>query len=99
VTAFVSGRFGSAAASLVTALVLGVSPIARRGVLGIIAIGGVFDGTGLFLPLRHHTGLLSVTALLTSFYRRSPCSALASHARAHDAASGLGAGLAVVAIA
>jgi drug/metabolite transporter (DMT)-like permease len=100
VTAFVSGRFGSAAASLVTALILGVSPIARRGALRLIAIGGVFDGTGVVLYLyATHTGLLSVSALLTSFYPAFTvlCARLFTHERMTPL-QGLGAGLAVVAI-
>ncbi|MFZ2032814.1 MAG: DMT family transporter [Candidatus Dormiibacterota bacterium] len=101
VTAFVSGRFGSAGASLVTALVFRVSPIARRSALGIITIGGVFDGTGVVLYLyATHTGLLSVTALLTSFYPAFTvlCARLFTHERMTPLQL-LGAGLAVVAIA
>jgi drug/metabolite transporter (DMT)-like permease len=101
VTAFVSGRFGSAAAALSTALVTGTSPIVCRSSLRIIGIGGVFDGTGVVLYLyATHTGLLSVTALLTSFYPAFTvlCARLFTHERM-TMLQALGAGLAVVAIA
>ena len=57
--------------------------------LGIITIGGVFDGTGVVLYLyATHTGLLSVTALLTSFYPAFTvlCARLFTP-RTHDAAA------------
>lgn len=101
VTAFVSGRFGSAAASLGTGLVTGTSIIVRRSAVRIIAIGGVFDGTGVVLYLyATHSGLLSVTALLTSFYPAFTvlCARVFTHERMTPL-QGLGAGLAVVAIA
>jgi len=101
VTAFVSGRFGSAAASLVTALVTGTSPVIRRSALRIIAIGGVFDGTGVILYLyATHTGLLSVSALLTSFYPAFTvlCARIFTHERMTTLQTA-GALLAVVAIA
>jgi drug/metabolite transporter (DMT)-like permease len=100
-TAFVSGRFGSASASLLTALVTGTSPIIRRSAVRIIAIGGVFDGTGVVLFLyATHTGLLSVSALLTSFYPAFTvlCARLFTRERMTPFQA-LGAGLAVVAIA
>jgi drug/metabolite transporter (DMT)-like permease len=101
VTAFVSGRFGSASASLLTALVTGTSPIVKRSVLRLIAIGGVFDGTGVVLYLyATHTGLLSISALLTSFYPAFTvlCARIFTHERMTPLQA-LGAGLAVVAIA
>jgi len=69
VTAFVSGRFGSAAAALTLALVTRVSPIPRRTTWRLIGIGGTLDGMGvvLYLYATFH-GLLSLSALLTSFY-------------------------------
>jgi drug/metabolite transporter (DMT)-like permease len=101
VTAFVSGRFGSASAALLTAVVTRTSPVIRRSVLRIIAIGGVFDGTGVVLYLyATHTGLLSVTALLTSFYPAFTvlCARIFTHERMTPLQA-LGAALAVVAIA
>jgi drug/metabolite transporter (DMT)-like permease len=101
VTAFVSGRFGSASAALLTATVTRTSPLIRRGVFRIIAIGGVFDGTGVVLYLyATHTGLLSVTALLTSFYPAFTviCARIFTHERMTPLQAA-GAALAVVAIA
>lgn len=68
-TAFVSGRLGSAMAALVFALVSRVSPIPRRGALRLIGFAGTLDGIGvvLYLYATFH-GLLSLSALLTSFY-------------------------------
>ena len=101
VTAFVSGRFGSASAALLTAAVTRTSPVIRRSVVRIIAIGGVFDGTGVVLYLyATHTGLLSVTALLTSFYPAFTvlCARVFTHERMTPMQA-FGAALAVVAIA
>lgn len=101
VTAFVSGRFGSASAALLTAAVTRTSPVIRRSVVRIIAIGGVFDGTGVVLYLyATHTGLLSVTALLTSFYPAFTvlCARVFTHERMTPLQA-FGAALAVVAIA
>jgi drug/metabolite transporter (DMT)-like permease len=101
VTAFVSGRFGSASAALLTAAITRTSPLIRRSVLRIIAIGGVFDGTGVVLYLyATHTGLLSVTALLTSFYPAFTviCARVFTHERMTPLQA-VGAALAVVAIA
>jgi len=69
VTTFVSGRFGSACTSFCFALLSRVSPLPRRSVLPIIALGGSFDGIGvvLYLFATFH-GLLSLSAVLTSFY-------------------------------
>ena len=68
-TAFVSGRLGSAMAALAFALVSRVSPIPRRGALPLIGFGGTLDGIGvvLYIYATFH-GLLSLSALLTSFY-------------------------------
>jgi drug/metabolite transporter (DMT)-like permease len=101
VTAFVSGRFGSASAALLTAAVTRTSPVIRPSVVRIIAIGGVFDGTGVVLYLyATHTGLLSVTALLTSFYPAFTvlCARVFTHERMTPMQA-FGAALAVVAIA
>ena len=69
VTAFVSGRLGSAVASLTFALLTRVSPIPRRTTWRLIGIGGTLDGVGVVLYLyATFYGLLSLSALLTSFY-------------------------------
>jgi drug/metabolite transporter (DMT)-like permease len=69
VTAFVAGRIGSALASLVFAVATRVSPIPVRSAWRLIGVGGTLDGVGvvLFLYATFH-GLLSLSALLTSFY-------------------------------
>ncbi len=69
VTAFVSGRFGSAVAALGFALISRVSPVPRRSAWRLIALGGPLDGLGvvLYLYATFH-GLLSLSAVLTSFY-------------------------------
>lgn len=67
--AFVSGRLGSATAGLCFALVTHVSPVPKAGALGLIATAGTLDGIGvvLYLFATFH-GLLSLSAVLTSFY-------------------------------
>jgi drug/metabolite transporter (DMT)-like permease len=65
VIAFVSGRTGSSLAAIGAALIGGVSFVPRRSAWRLIGIGGVLDGTGVYAT---HHGLLSVTALLASFY-------------------------------
>jgi drug/metabolite transporter (DMT)-like permease len=69
VTAFVSGRLGSAVAALCFALVSRVSPVPGRSAWRLIALGGSLDGLGvvLYIYATFH-GLLSLSALLTSFY-------------------------------
>jgi drug/metabolite transporter (DMT)-like permease len=69
VTAFISGRLGSAAAAMSFALLSGVSAVPRRSTWRLIALGGSLDGLGvvLYLYATFH-GLLSLSALLTSFY-------------------------------
>ena len=69
VTAFVSGRLGSAVVSLVFVVATRVSPVPVRSAWRLIAVGGSLDGVGvvLYLFATLH-GLLSVSALLTSFY-------------------------------
>jgi drug/metabolite transporter (DMT)-like permease len=101
VTAFVSGRFGSATAAICAAVVTRTSLVIRRSAARLIAIGGVFDGTGVVLYLyATHTGLLSVTALLTSFYPAFTvlCARLFTHERMTPLQA-FGAALAIVAIA
>jgi drug/metabolite transporter (DMT)-like permease len=69
VVAFLSGRLGSASAGMCFALISGVSFVPRRGAWRLIVVGGGFDGIGvaLYLYATFH-GLLSLSALLTSFY-------------------------------
>jgi drug/metabolite transporter (DMT)-like permease len=69
VFAFLSGRVGSAVAAMCFALVSGVSFVPRRAAWRLIGVGGAFDGIGvvLYLFATFH-GLLSLSALLTSFY-------------------------------
>jgi len=67
--AFLTGRVGSGLAAICFALVTGVSFVPRRAAWRLIGVGGAFDGIGvvLYLVATSH-GLLSLTALLTSFY-------------------------------
>jgi drug/metabolite transporter (DMT)-like permease len=69
VVAFLSGRLGSASAAMCFALISGVSFIPKRTAWRLIAAGGVFDGVGvvMYLYATFH-GLLSLSAVLTSFY-------------------------------
>ena len=69
VIAFLTGRVGSALAAMGFALVSGVSFVPRRPAWRLIGVGGAFDGVGvvLYLFATFH-GLLSLSALLTSFY-------------------------------
>jgi drug/metabolite transporter (DMT)-like permease len=69
VPAFLGARLGSVCAGLCAALLGGVSPVARRGAWPLIVLAGTFDGAGGVLYIAaSRTGLLSITALLTSFY-------------------------------
>jgi len=101
VTAFVGGRVGSAVAALCFAFVSRVSPIPGRSAWRLIAFGGTLDGTGvvLFLYATFH-GLLSLSALLTSFYPAFTvlCARLFLHERLSPIQLA-GAVLAIVAIA
>ena len=68
-TAFVSGRIGSALAATCFALVSRVAFVPRREVWPLLGLGGSFDGIGVVLYLfATFNGLLSLSALLTSFY-------------------------------
>lgn len=101
VTAFVSGRLGSGFAALSAALVSGTSIAIRRPAWRLIAFGGVIDGFGVMLFLyATHNGLLSVSAVLTSFYPAFTvlCARFLTHERL-TGLQALGAVLAVVAIA
>lgn len=100
-TAFVSGRLGSMTAALAAAAVSRTSLVISRSVVRLISVGGIFDGTGVVLYLyATHTGLLSVTALLTSFYPAFTvlCARLFTHERMTPLQM-MGAVLAIVAIA
>jgi drug/metabolite transporter (DMT)-like permease len=101
VTAFVGGRLGSAVAALCFALVSRVSPVPGRSVWRLLALGGTLDGTGvvLYLYATFH-GLLSISALLTSFYPAFTvlCARLFLHERLSPIQLA-GAVLAIVAIA
>ncbi|HET7421271.1 MAG TPA: DMT family transporter [Candidatus Dormibacteraeota bacterium] len=68
-TAFVSGRLGSALAAVGFALVSRVPLVPRREVWPLLGIGGTLDGLGVVLYMfATFNGLLSLSALLTSFY-------------------------------
>jgi len=69
ITAFVFGRSGSAVAAICFALVTRVSFIPLRRTWGLVGVAGSFDGVGvvLYIYATFH-GLLSLSALLTSFY-------------------------------
>lgn len=101
VVAFLSGRAGSAAAALCFALISGVSFVPRRSAWRLIGLGGAFDGAGvvLYIYATFH-GLLSVSALLTSFYPTFTilCARLFTRERL-SSMQAVGAVLAVVAIA
>jgi drug/metabolite transporter (DMT)-like permease len=101
VVAFLSGRLGSTLAALCYALISGVSFVPRRVVWRLLALGGVCDGVGvvLYLYSTFH-GLLSLSALLTSFYPAFTilCARLFLHERL-TLMQVAGAVLAVVAIA
>jgi drug/metabolite transporter (DMT)-like permease len=100
-TAFVSGRIGSMTAALAAAAVSRTSPVISRSVVRLVTVGGIFDGTGVVLYLyATHAGLLSVTALLTSFYPAFTvlCARLFTHERMTPPQL-IGAALAIVAIA
>lgn len=68
-TAFLSGLVGSALAAVCFALISHVSFVPERDAWRIIGLAGAFEGIGvvLYLSATRH-GLLSITALLTSFY-------------------------------
>ena len=101
VTAFLSGRLGSSFAAFVAAIVSGTSIAIRRPAWRLIAFGGVVDGVGVVLFLyATHTGLLSVSSVLTSFYPAFTvlCARFLTHERLTPLQA-LGAVMAVVAIA
>lgn len=101
VTAFVSGRLGSSFAAFVAAIVSGTAIAIRRPAWRLIAFGGLIDGSGVVLFLyATHTGLLSISSVLTSFYPAFTvlCARFLTHERL-TRLQALGAVMAVVAIA
>src|ERR1700674_4406081 len=101
VVAFLSGRAGSALAAVCFALVSGVSFVPRRPAWRLIGVGGALDGMGvvLYLDATFH-GLLSLSALLTSFYPAFTilCARFFTHERL-TWIQAVGAAFAVVAVA
>jgi len=101
VTAFLSGRIGSATAAMCAALISGVPFVARRTAWRLIAMSGALDGAGVVLYLyASREGLLSLRALLTSLYPAftTLCARLFTHERL-NVVQALGAALAVAAVA
>ena len=69
VPAFLTGRLGSAMISLCFALVTRVPFIPKRATLRLIGVAGTLDGVGVvFYMFATLFGLLSISAVLTSFY-------------------------------
>ena len=101
VTALVGSRLGSAVSAVGFALATRVSVIPQPRAWRLIGLGGIFDGVGvvLYLYATFH-GLLSLTALLTSFYPAFTilCARLFSRERLTIVQS-LGAAMAVLAVA
>jgi drug/metabolite transporter (DMT)-like permease len=100
-TAFVSGRLGSSLASFGAALVSGTAVVASRSAWRILVFAGVVDGCGVVLYLfASHGGLLSITAVLASFYPAFTvlCARLIAHERM-TRSQALGAVMALAAIA
>jgi drug/metabolite transporter (DMT)-like permease len=101
VTALISGRLGSGLAGLGAALMSSVAFIPRRGTWRLIAIGGALDGSVVvFYLYASRNGLLSLTALLASFYPAFTvlCARLFTRERL-TRVQALGAAMAVVAVA
>ena len=101
ITALVGSRLGSAVSAVGFALATRVSVIPQRRAWRLIGLGGTFDGVGvvLYLYATFH-GLLSLSALLTSFYPAFTilCARLFSSERLTMVQS-LGAAMAVLAVA
>jgi drug/metabolite transporter (DMT)-like permease len=100
-TAFISGRLGSSLSAVVAGLVSGATVAIQRSAWRLIAFAGVVDGCGVMLYLfASHGGLLSITAVLTSFYPAFTvlCARVISHERL-TRSQALGAVMALGAIA
>ena len=99
--AFVTGRFGSGLVALTYATVTRVRIVPRSETFPLVGLAGLLDGTGvvLYLYATFH-GLLSISALLTSFYPAFTvlCARFVLHERL-SALQAAGAALAVVAVA
>jgi drug/metabolite transporter (DMT)-like permease len=101
VTAFISGRLGSALAAVGAGVASGASLTIKRPARRLVAFAGAVDGCGVTLYLyATHAGLLSITAVLTSFYPAFTvlCARFLTHERL-TRLQALGAVMAVVAIA
>jgi len=101
VPAFVSGRAGSATVAVAYALIARVSVLPGRNAMRLIALGGSLDGIGVVLYMYATVhGLLSISALLTSFYPAFTilCARLVLHERL-NAVQLAGAALAIIAVA
>jgi drug/metabolite transporter (DMT)-like permease len=101
VVALLSSRTGSMLAAIGFALINGVSFVPKRSAWRLIGVGGLCDGVGvaLYLYATFH-GLLSLSALLTSFYPAFTivCARIFTHERMTWVQLA-GAALAVVAVA
>ena len=99
-TGFVAGRVGSGLVALTYATVTRVRIVPLRETFPLVGLAGVLDGTGvvLYLFATFH-GLLSISALLTSFY--PAFTVLSARFVLHERLSALqaaGAALAIVAV-
>jgi drug/metabolite transporter (DMT)-like permease len=100
-TAFLSGRVGSSVTALGAGLIGGGGVVVARSAWRLVGFGGVVDGTGVMLYLlASHGGLLSVTAVITSFYPAFTvlCARIFTHERLTRWQT-VGAAMAVIAIA
>ena len=101
VPAFVTGRLGSGTASVTYALITGVRILPGRESFRLVGLAGTLDGVGVLLYMVASVyGLLSISALLTSFYPAFTilCARFVLHERL-SATQAAGAALAVVAVA
>jgi drug/metabolite transporter (DMT)-like permease len=101
VPALLSSRAGSAALGLVVALAMRTNPLPRPPVRPLVAAVGAVDVLGVVLYLwATHNGLLSITALLASFYPAFTvvCARVFTHERLSTQQTA-GAGLAIAAVA
>jgi drug/metabolite transporter (DMT)-like permease len=101
VGAFVTGRVGSMLVAVSYSLITRVRLLPLAASARPVALAGVLDGVGVILYMFATThGLLSITALLTSFYPAFTilCARFVLHERL-SAIQAAGAGLAVVAVA
>jgi drug/metabolite transporter (DMT)-like permease len=100
-SAFVSGRLGSGVAAVSYALATRVRVLPARDSLPLVGVAGALDGVGVALFMFATLyGLLSISALLTSFYPAFTilCARFVLHERL-SMTQAAGAGLAIVAVA